>query len=166
MPSTHASHSLPAPPLRPPRSYVIVTNENPRLEYPARVVSDVVAGFPDDLVNRYAGFAYFPFQDQGRTPLWFEPYLQKAQRDNSRCGPAPRPLPAAHDCSTVVRPQARDLACCRARNLGPAGRNRNRNQYVNADSGMYSGGGVLSEPHGLGHKWSPYAPARGLQVVR
>ncbi|EFJ40847.1 hypothetical protein VOLCADRAFT_119843 [Volvox carteri f. nagariensis] len=38
--------------------YVIVTNENPRLEDPAK--------------------------DQGRTPLWFEPYLQKAQRDNKR----------------------------------------------------------------------------------
>jgi UDP-N-acetylmuramoyl-L-alanyl-D-glutamate--2,6-diaminopimelate ligase len=66
-------------------SYVILTNENPRMEDPGALVSEVVAGFPDDLVNRYAGYAYFPFQDQGRTPLWFEPYLQKAQRDNRRC---------------------------------------------------------------------------------
>lgn len=65
--------------------YVIVTNENPRLEDPARVVADIVAGFPDDMINRYSAYAYFPFQDQGRTPLWFEPYLQKAQRDNKRC---------------------------------------------------------------------------------
>lgn len=47
---------------------------------------DIVAGLPDDLVNRYSAYAYFPFQDQGRTPLWFEPYLQKAQRDNKRWG--------------------------------------------------------------------------------
>ncbi|PNW75268.1 hypothetical protein CHLRE_12g519900v5 [Chlamydomonas reinhardtii] len=64
--------------------YVIITNENPRLEDPAKVVADIVAGFPDDMVNRYSAYAYFPFQDQGRTPLWFEPYLQKAQRDNKR----------------------------------------------------------------------------------
>ncbi|GLC37756.1 hypothetical protein PLESTB_001473600 [Pleodorina starrii] len=64
--------------------YVIVTNENPRLEDPAKVVADIVAGFPDDIINRYSAYAYFPFQDQGRTPLWFEPYLQKAQRDNKR----------------------------------------------------------------------------------
>ncbi|PNH05610.1 UDP-N-acetylmuramoyl-L-alanyl-D-glutamate--2,6-diaminopimelate ligase [Tetrabaena socialis] len=64
--------------------YVIVTNESPRLEDPAKVVADIVAGFPDDMVNRYSMYAYFPFQDQGRTPLWFEPYLQKAQRDNKR----------------------------------------------------------------------------------
>ncbi|GFR43731.1 hypothetical protein Agub_g4842, partial [Astrephomene gubernaculifera] len=64
--------------------YVIITNENPRLEDPAKVVSDIVAGFPDDIVSRYSAYAYFPFQDQGRTPLWFEPYLQKAQRDNKR----------------------------------------------------------------------------------
>lgn len=50
-----------------------------------QVVADIVAGFPDDMVNRYSAYAYFPFQDQGRTPLWFEPYLQKAQRDNKRC---------------------------------------------------------------------------------
>ncbi|KXZ52871.1 hypothetical protein GPECTOR_8g252 [Gonium pectorale] len=64
--------------------YVIVTNENPRLEDPSKVVADIVAGFPDEMVNRYSAYAYFPFQDQGRTPLWFEPYLQKAQRDNKR----------------------------------------------------------------------------------
>ncbi|GIL46522.1 hypothetical protein Vafri_3516 [Volvox africanus] len=64
--------------------YVIVTNENPRMEDPAKVVADIVAGFPDDIINRYSAYAYFPFQDQGRTPLWFEPYLQKAQRDNKR----------------------------------------------------------------------------------
>ncbi|KAG2499048.1 hypothetical protein HYH03_003233 [Edaphochlamys debaryana] len=64
--------------------YVILTNENPRWEDPAKLVSDIVAGFPDDLVNKYSIYAYPPFQDQGRTPLWFEPYLQKAQRDNKR----------------------------------------------------------------------------------
>ena len=33
-----------------------------------------------------SGYVYFPFQDQGHVPLWFEPYLQKAQRDVKRCG--------------------------------------------------------------------------------
>lgn len=63
---------------------VIITNENPRNEDPAKIVQDIVAGLPDDIVNRYSAYAYPPFQDQGRTPLWFEPYLQKAQRDNKR----------------------------------------------------------------------------------
>ena len=43
-----------------------------------------MAGLPDDVMNKYSGYVYFPFQDQGHVPLWFEPYLQKAQRDNKR----------------------------------------------------------------------------------
>lgn len=46
---------------------------------------DMVAGLPEELVNRYSGYVYFPFQDQGRVPLWFEPYLQRAQRTTKRC---------------------------------------------------------------------------------
>ncbi len=63
---------------------VIITNDSPRTEDPGGIVRDVVAGLPDDVVNTYAGYAYFPFQDQGRVPLWFEPYLQAAQRDQRR----------------------------------------------------------------------------------
>jgi hypothetical protein len=44
----------------------------------------MVAGLPDEVVNKYSGYVYFPFQDQSHAPLWFEPYLQKAQRDNRR----------------------------------------------------------------------------------
>lgn len=45
---------------------------------------DMVAGLPEDLVSRYSGYVYFPFQDQGHVPLWFEPYLQRAQRTTKR----------------------------------------------------------------------------------
>lgn len=64
--------------------YVIVTNENPRSEDPGKIVQDIITGFPDDLINKYSNYVYFPFQDQGRVPLWFEPYLQKTQRDTKR----------------------------------------------------------------------------------
>jgi len=47
-------------------------------------VQDMVAGLPEDLVSRYSGYVYFPFQDQGHVPLWFEPYLQRAQRTTKR----------------------------------------------------------------------------------
>lgn len=52
---------------------------------------DLIAGLPDDIVNPYSGYAYFPFQDQGHCPLWFEPYLQKAQRDCRRWVKPPGP---------------------------------------------------------------------------
>lgn len=44
----------------------------------------MVAGLPEELVSRYSGYVYFPFQDQGHVPLWFEPYLQRAQRTTKR----------------------------------------------------------------------------------
>ncbi|MEW5299762.1 MAG: hypothetical protein WDW36_002742 [Sanguina aurantia] len=63
---------------------VIFTNDSPATEDPAEIISDLMAGLPDDIVNPYSGYVYFPFQDQGHCPLWFEPYLQKAQRDCGR----------------------------------------------------------------------------------
>lgn len=83
---------------------------------------DIVAGLPEEMLNRYSGYVYFPFmvspeqavlappcgrgwpptsqcrravaerthapiwplQDQGHAPLWFEPYLQRAQRTTKR----------------------------------------------------------------------------------
>jgi hypothetical protein len=65
-------------------SIVIITNDSPRTEPPGAIVKDIVAGLPDHVVNRFSGFVYFPFQDQGHVPLWFEPYLQKAQRTTKR----------------------------------------------------------------------------------
>lgn len=59
---------------------VIITNDSPRLEPPQQIVSDIVSGLGDELVNKYAGYVYQPFQDQAHVPLWFEAYLQKAQR--------------------------------------------------------------------------------------
>ncbi len=43
-----------------------------------------MAGFPDEIINKHSAYVYFPFQDQGRVPLWFEPYLQKAQMEAKR----------------------------------------------------------------------------------
>uniref|UniRef100_A0A7S0WRN5 Mur ligase central domain-containing protein n=1 Tax=Chlamydomonas leiostraca TaxID=1034604 RepID=A0A7S0WRN5_9CHLO len=65
-------------------STVIFTNDSPRTEEPQDIVSDMVAGLPDHIVNRFKGYVYFPFQDQGHVPLWFEPYLQSAQRATKR----------------------------------------------------------------------------------
>ncbi|GAX74661.1 hypothetical protein CEUSTIGMA_g2109.t1 [Chlamydomonas eustigma] len=64
--------------------FVIMTNDSPRREPPEQIIQDMVAGLPDEVVNKYSGYVYFPFQDQSHAPLWFEPYLQKAQRDNRR----------------------------------------------------------------------------------
>jgi len=63
---------------------VIFTNDSPRQEPPEQIIQDMVAGLPEDLVSRYSGYVYFPFQDQGHVPLWFEPYLQRAQRTTKR----------------------------------------------------------------------------------
>lgn len=65
-------------------SLVIITNDSPRTEPPEDIVKDIVAGFPDDMINLFAGHVYFPFQDQAHAPLWFEPYLQHAQRFTRR----------------------------------------------------------------------------------
>ncbi len=63
---------------------IIFTNDSPRREPPENIVQDMVAGLPDTILQRYSGYVYFPFQDQGHVPLWFEPYLQKAQRTTQR----------------------------------------------------------------------------------
>ena len=64
--------------------YVIFTNDSPRREEPEQIMQDLISGLPDEVVNKYAGYVYFPFQDQGHVPLWFEPYLQRAQRECKR----------------------------------------------------------------------------------
>jgi len=63
---------------------LIFTNDSPCREPPEQIIQDMVAGLPEQLINRYSGYVYFPFQDQGHVPLWFEPYLQKAQRTTRR----------------------------------------------------------------------------------
>jgi UDP-N-acetylmuramoyl-L-alanyl-D-glutamate--2,6-diaminopimelate ligase len=64
--------------------FVIFTNDSPRREDPSQIMQDLVSGLPDEIINKYSGYVYFPFQDQGNVPLWFEPYLQRAQRDCKR----------------------------------------------------------------------------------
>jgi hypothetical protein len=63
---------------QPPQPVLCVT-------FASILLQDIVAGLPDTLLKRYSGYVYFPFQDQGHVPLWFEPYLQKAQRTTQRC---------------------------------------------------------------------------------
>ena len=63
---------------------VIVTNASPRREPPDEVVADVMDGLPEKVLQAYAAYAYSPFTDQGRAPLWFEPWLHSAQRRHKR----------------------------------------------------------------------------------
>lgn len=63
---------------------VIVTNASPRRELPDEIVADIMDGLPERVVQAYATYVYNPFQDQGRVPLWFEPWLHSAQRTHKR----------------------------------------------------------------------------------
>eukprot|EP00747_Dinoflagellata_sp_TGD_P158674 gnl/TRDRNA2_/TRDRNA2_177833_c0_seq1.p1 gnl/TRDRNA2_/TRDRNA2_177833_c0~~gnl/TRDRNA2_/TRDRNA2_177833_c0_seq1.p1 ORF type:complete len:761 (-),score=-36.13 gnl/TRDRNA2_/TRDRNA2_177833_c0_seq1:261-2543(-) len=49
---------------------VIVTTDHPRSERPDQIVSDIVAGWPDDVLLRYNWFSYPWYQDIGRIPHW------------------------------------------------------------------------------------------------
>ncbi|WIA32264.1 hypothetical protein OEZ86_003110 [Tetradesmus obliquus] len=60
--------------------FVILTNSSPRLEDPADIIQDIVAGWPNEMFEQYAAYVYNVFQDQTRAPLWFEPFLHSAQR--------------------------------------------------------------------------------------
>ncbi|GBF91369.1 hypothetical protein Rsub_04109 [Raphidocelis subcapitata] len=63
---------------------VIVTNVSPRRELPEEIVADMMAGLPEKVLQSYSTYVYNPFQDQGRVPLWFEPWLHSAQRTHKR----------------------------------------------------------------------------------
>lgn len=43
-------------------------------------VQDIVSGWPNELFEPYAAYVYNVFQSQNEVPLWFEPFLQSAQR--------------------------------------------------------------------------------------
>jgi UDP-N-acetylmuramyl tripeptide synthase len=64
--------------------FVVFTNASPKREDPAAVVADLVSGLPEEVTAPYAGWVYPPFQDQGRVPLWFEPFVHAAQRKARR----------------------------------------------------------------------------------
>jgi hypothetical protein len=43
-------------------------------------VQDIISGWPNEMFEPYAAYVYNVFQDQTRAPVWFEPFLQSAQR--------------------------------------------------------------------------------------
>lgn len=63
---------------------IIFTNDSPFNEPPEYIIDDMISGLPDDIINMFPELAYFPFQDQTRVPLWFEPYLHHAQLKTQR----------------------------------------------------------------------------------
>lgn len=63
---------------------VIITNDSPGHDHPADVVADIVAGFPEEVRDRYSLWVHTPWQDPSRTPWWFEQWLYQAQRENRR----------------------------------------------------------------------------------
>lgn len=64
---------------------------------------------PSQVLQSYATHVYFPFQDQGRVPLWFEPWLHSAQRTHKRwaAARASPPFKPGSACSGCLR-----LPCC------------------------------------------------------
>lgn len=63
---------------------VFFTNDSPGEYLPNRIISDVVAGMPEEILGRHAG-SHFPWlQDPKRTPPWFEPWILRYQSEVNR----------------------------------------------------------------------------------
>eukprot|EP00210_Caulerpa_lentillifera_P009176 g8748.t1 len=63
---------------------VLITTDSPGWESPDTVISDIVAGFPRDLLEKYELWVMSPWQDPGRVPWWFEQWLFQAQNEVGR----------------------------------------------------------------------------------
>lgn len=63
---------------------VILTNNNPRNESPDRIINEIVAGWPDNLLLKHRWFLYPWYQDIGRLPLWYTDQALWAQSKAKR----------------------------------------------------------------------------------
>ena len=62
----------------------LVTSDSPGNEPPNQVIADIVAGFPEEVLQRSALWVLSPWQDPGRVPWWFEEWLFRAQKEVKR----------------------------------------------------------------------------------
>lgn len=58
---------------------VYVTNDSPGTEWPNDIIADMVAGLPDDVLNKYASSSYPWLQDPHRIPQWYQKYMLQYQ---------------------------------------------------------------------------------------
>ena len=63
---------------------VIITSDSPAKEAPDEIIDDIVAGFPEDVLDRSELWVLSPWQDPGRVPWWFEEWLFRAQKEIQR----------------------------------------------------------------------------------
>lgn len=63
---------------------VVVTNDNPRTEDPAAIIQDIVAGFPEKVVNKHPWNTYDWLQDPIRVPKWYQNIVLWCQQDVRR----------------------------------------------------------------------------------
>jgi UDP-N-acetylmuramyl tripeptide synthase len=63
---------------------VFLTNDSPGADLPDEIISDIVAGFPDDVLARHAGSYHGWLQDPHRVPPWFQRWLLQYQAEAGR----------------------------------------------------------------------------------
>lgn len=63
---------------------VILTNDNPGKEQPNEIITDIVAGWPDEILLKCNWYIYPWYQDIGRLPIWFNDLALWVQSETKR----------------------------------------------------------------------------------
>jgi UDP-N-acetylmuramyl tripeptide synthase len=63
---------------------VILTNDNPGKEQPNEIITDIVAGWPDEILLKCNWYIYPWYQDIGRLPMWFNDLALWVQSETKR----------------------------------------------------------------------------------
>lgn len=63
---------------------LFLTNDSPGRDWPDRIISHVVAGFPEAVRHRNLGAAYPWLQDPHRVPQWYQSFLTQYQSEVGR----------------------------------------------------------------------------------